>query len=350
MLGSVFIGSVDGNPQDNWSVIKDDYDNVYLSSDIIKQRIRIGKNVKPLCNEDSTQVLQFSDNGGEIASATFDISGSTIISNNNKNMTLTLMNYWNPDSKKLAAHYDDSIVYVTLDATQYRLLSYSLELEGIKVINTFRRRDSNSPKGKNFDKYFGCAIIIPGNIIKEMKSRTTVDNTVISKTIMSLVVKDMKAVNETKRISVDLIYDENSPERGYIPLYINSYKEDVSAEEEREIRQKNKKYARFDISVPLGTLLTNTYITSPAKEQLTREIVRNVPNAEVIVLDEPFSLKNKKQRKLFDEKITNNRIRAVTTHGVTLEKDFIKAYKQLYVFEIAAVDKDTFTLIAVKTN
>lgn len=325
MLGSVTIGCISSDDPDVWEVTKDDYGNKYYSNPVIRQRLKLGKNVKSIL-KNQYKVEPFTNEFASSA-ASYEICRGTMISNNNKNMTLSLMNFWNEDKEVMKNHKDDSIVYVTISNEGFKLLDYDIG-EGCQILNTFRKRKvdrtpakEKHKKPRSFDIYQGCAVRVPG-----------------------------KYDDQSYPFMVLVFVDKQSRKNYQVELFVQDNTLKVETEEILNDDQlPDDLNGRFNVIAGMDCLLTNTYITNTDKEELVREIVKDIPNAEVIAFDR-YNPKDSEQRKLLDEKILNNRVRAVTLMDINMGKDFVRDYKLLYLFKLTVIDKKMFSVSTIRSN
>ena len=137
MLGTIKIGAPEVSS--NWEVEKDSYGVSFLKNNTIRQRIRIGKNVKntlePIVEEDEA--------------STYNIGKNSFISNSYANMSLTLLNFYSEDEDVKQQHVDDDIIFVVVDSNKYQLLEYNVPFTN-EIVSTFKDKETH---------HYGCAIV-----------------------------------------------------------------------------------------------------------------------------------------------------------------------------------------------
>ena len=293
MLFSSIIANKTHNGLDNhWKLIIDEYGNALLHCESIKQKIRLSKNV----NTDFRNIYTYTENG-LFECKGYSLPSKTFISNNYTNMNLHLLNYRASDLNGLELYRNDNIAYITISNKDYRLLGYD-------------NYDNNIVQTYNCDKqYQGCAVLFN-------------DYDVL---LMTLIVQE---------ISTTKVYE--------ISIYVNSpkqlsvYRIEINL---KTLRQKlyhiynNDKQVNthFCISVDKGKFLTKTYLTTKEHEKFLSNILKKsgLTNFDIITVDE-----NQLCRKdLPVKQILDSRVRALTTYGVNVSREFCKAHRILYLFE-----------------
>lgn len=288
MIYSVIIGDQSAIKND-WSVETDQYKNIFFRNDDIRQKIRIGSKVK---KEEITLVASSSN------FKAYETPKNTFFSNNYKNMNLYLLNFYSKNNEE--NHEDEDLVYLTIDKDSYTIYDYNVY--GNSIIQTYRKKDS----------YQGCAILI-----KNMETTK----------VITLTVKDHKT-NRFTEISVFLDELETGPSS--IRVEKNQISDNNEIMSLKKIIRRNPKFNRyFKIELPIGKLATSTYITTDDKKEFVRSLVDDIPDANIIIVDES-DLQH--YDNLLKEELVNKRIRAVTTVGVDLPLTFCKDYNILYLF------------------
>ena len=297
-LTSIIIGDNEGKVDNNWGLSKDSYGNAFIKNESINQRIQLGYNV-----EDTLEMLACIEDIG-----VYKITDKAYISNNYNNMNLTLINLWN----KKKVNDKEKIVYVTLMNKSYKLVSYTPHNN--EIIQTY----------KLTQEYQGA-------VIKCTDTK-----------VMSLVLKD----NETKKfVSYTINLNED-----------NSFRiEHEEIEDKKKIKKFSdvlkalgKKHKNFLISAKDKIPTSTVIIDSNNVDESIMEVLRENKNLHILDLDSE-KLKNSPEEyeSLFTEELVNKRIRAVTTIGVRLPKDFFRTYRIICLFNY---DKKLNKYYCVRSN
>ena len=309
-----------------WTVVSDKYGNAFLTNESIGQKIRLGQKVEPKLEKCESQNRV----------VTYNIPENIFISNNNKNMNVSIFNYWDKDKdnsekntteeKKIEAtdneseeeveeRRDDDILYITLMNANYKLLSYQTNCP---IVQTYKKRDV----------FNGLAIVVDKNV-EHYNSHN----------IFTMNVRDLKNKNFVT-IAVDV------SKHGKVNTFVYPIEDRNVVKTCKELYKKlGEKTMSFTINC--GKFPTATFIVDKNKvEELKAKLVDyDIPNINFIEVDkDAFSEKKtneekKKLNKLIVEKIVNARVRAVTTVGVRTPFEFCKQYKVLYLFS-HDLDKD----------
>lgn len=308
MLISMILGNnIDGLNND-WNLTTDTYGNTFIVNDSIRQRIRLGKNVKKVLNKicDSNNI------------AAYTLPTSTFLSNNNKNMNLSLMNFWSQDNEVKANHVDDNILYITFPNKDFKMVEYHTDY---KVLQTYRKKG----------EYQGLGIVF-----------THADGVLFT----------MKAqdLNDKTMVEIVVTLDEN----GNMDVNYNTI------EDKKEVGRLIGKMKKFGPRVPhfvmsVDKLPTNTFIIDDDYSDAVKELLNDIPNAQVISLiggTEAFSEdrtdeENNAVDELMKKHIVDERVRAVTAIGVRLPKTFCRTYNILYLFNY---DMETGEITCVRSN
>ena len=298
MLYSVILGNLENSEiNNNWTLANDDYNNTFITNVSIRQKIRLGKNVEKKLNE----IKNNSQN-----TAIYKIAKNTFLSNNNKNMNLSLMNFWSSDENIRKEHIDDNVLYVTFLNKDYSLLDYtSYDNE---VIQTYRQKDV----------YQGLAISFKDT--KEYK--------------FSMYLYD---ILNKRYVDVDVFFDNDGK---------FNVKTEIDPSSAGRLK-KNKKPMHFKMNIK--RFPTNTFLVNKKYEEEMINQTSNIPNVNIITIDgEIKDLRdNNSLHKLFTESIVNNRVRAITTVGVKLPKTFCRTYNILYLFDY---DIESEWIKCIKSN
>lgn len=290
MLYSVILGNLkDSEINNSWTLTNDDYKNTFITNKSIRQKIRLSKNVEKKLDEIKTD----SQN-----TAIYKIARNSFLSNNNKNMNLSLMNFWTSDENIRKEHIDDNVLYVTFLNKDYTLLDYITYRN--EVIQTYRQKDI----------YQGLAISFKDT--KEYK--------------FSMYAYDKR---NKKYVDIGIYFDDNGK------LIV---KENIDTTFAGKMKN-SKKLRHFRIDV--NEFPTNTFIVDKKYEEIMKEKISNIPNFNIITLEDGIKDLNDNNsdefknslHELFTESIVNNRVRAITTVGVKLPKTFCRTYNILYLFD-----------------
>lgn len=307
MLYSVVLGD-QNHIANEWDFTTDDFKNNFFSCKSIYQRLRIQK-------KDAKEAIVLASSNA--FSKVYYLPQFISFQLSNKNLTPTLLNWWNNDEEIRNNHVDEEIAYITLNNKNYKLVSYCASL-GVNIIGTYRKKDA----------YQGC-------VLKFQPDAETDDHVKISINAFDykanrFVILDVSLYNG--KVEINKIDHDDIPEDVIRDLY--------------KIHKKSlKKMNHFKIDVPLGTLLTRTYITTPEKEGLTKELTKDYKGADIIVVPDEFS--EEELLTYIKEKIAGKGIRAVTTVGVRLPYDVIKDLKLSYIFDY---DEKFQCILSVKSN
>lgn len=309
MLLSMILGDQSAGITNEWTLTTDSYDNTFISNESIRQRIRLGKKVKK----------KFANVYKTENAVCYEIAENTFLSNNNKNMNLSLMNFWSQDPEVKANHKDDSVLYITFLNSDYKMLDYSTH--GYEVIQTYRKKGV----------YQGLAITFKEceGVIFTMLAKDLVNNAFVEVNV---------SLDSTGNITTtqDVITDKNE---------VNTCK--------NKIKKIGNKIHHFMMDV--DGFPTNTFIIDDKYAAEMTDLLKNVPNAQVISLiggSKAFAEDTTDEEKaaietLMQNQIVNERVRAVTTVGVRLPKTFCRTYSILYLFNYDIANN---RLTCVKSN
>ena len=287
MLYSVILGN-QSTISNDWSVEKDTYGNTFFRNDTIRQKIRVGEKVL-------SENIKLVDQSSSINK--YEMPERTFFSNNNKNMNISLMNFYSKDPKKLEEYKSDNLLFVTINDENYKLMDY--DARGNMIMQTYHKKQA----------YQGCCIKFSPNVTDHE----------------GILIMDLLEEKTGKLVSVEISVDTD----GTLSKVSSNIDDLETIERYTRIVVKNKKYQRrFRIEVPVGDLITSTYVTTSENEDVMKDITKNIPNANVIVVD-PDNL----DENMLKEEITDKRVRAITTAGVKLPKSFCQDYNILYLFE-----------------
>lgn len=312
MLYSVIIGDGNSGLTNDWTLSNDSYDNTFISNESIRQRIRLGKKVnKKLDNVYSDE-----------KSAAYEIATNTFLSNNNKNMNLSLMNFWTQNPEVNANHIDDNILYITFLNKDYRMIEY--KVYNREVIQTYRNRG----------EYQGLAITF--------KALDTFDVV-----MFTMLAKDLKNNNF---VEINVSIDENGKIKTTYDEIVNP---DVINDCKFRLKKLGTRFHHFMMDV--DGFPTNTFIIDNKYAEKIKDLLIAVPNAQVISLiggsaafDDDITDEEKESvREILQACIVDQRVRAITTVGIRLPKTFCKTYNILYHFNY---DIKNNKLTCVKSN
>ena len=315
MLISTILGNSDA-VKNEWEISKDQYGTVYIANDDIKQRIRLAKNV-----EEKLEKISSSANMAE-----YELPSSVVFSNSNRNMNLSIINFWSKDEKTREEHEDSNIAYVTLINENYKLISYELT-DGVKIVQTYCRRDLLQ----------GCALLFDG----------------IDRDIILLRCKDLK---QNRFVDIVVAVDENGTP------YTNKFVAEQGSDELKKIKSEFKyvanKFIHFKMTCTPGQLPTNTFIVNGASEELVNDVkdmTKAIKNAVILTLpagNASFSDKCTEEEAaavhdMFQQNLVDARVRAITTVGIRLPRGFYKDYRILYHYDI---NPDSGEIRCIKSN
>lgn len=298
------------NVSNGWEIMDDEYNNTYIIHDSTRQKIRIGKNVP----KDIKRGIN-SDNE-EIKVSRYSIPDNIFVSNNNKNMNLSIMNYWTDDINVRNSYESPNILYITLYNSDYKLISY--DDNNHDVIKTYRKSGYNQ----------GCAILFNNSKEDELLF-----------TIYAKRAKDFIKIEFHKDADNDL----------FTSILV------LDGEDKKKIQNEyskvSRKYVHFKMDFPDGKLATATYIVDPDYAEMAKELIKDIPNACMIVTGtESFYIKGKDKEKfneIMTEQLKNARVKAITSIGVDVPIEFCKEFGILYLFNY---DLETKKLVCLKSN
>lgn len=142
MLGTIKIGAPDVSSV--WELEKDSYGISFLKNSSIRQRIRIGKNVK-----DTLKEMDLFENTDEVSYSQYEIGGNSFISNSYSNMSLALLNFFSEDEDVKNQHVDDNIIFVIVDSDKYQMIEYTAPFTN-EIVSTFKDKNTH---------HYGCAVV-----------------------------------------------------------------------------------------------------------------------------------------------------------------------------------------------
>lgn len=301
MLLSIVLGN-QNEIKNDWELVEDRYGNSIIGNSYLKQKIRLGKNV-----EKKLDKVYSSSNA-----VAYDIADNTFISNNQSNMNLALIKYWNKDQELIDQFTHDNILYITFSNKSYKLISY--DNLGNEIVQTYKKIGEYQGCAFTF-KYFGC-------------------------NLFRLYAKDLVM---NKFVEIVISIDEN----GKVSVVKNVIEDrDILNKVRNEAKALNRRFVHFKVSTESGKLLTNTYITTKEHEELVDEITDDITNVNIIVVE---NVDGKLVTEFGDDisELLRPNSRAITTVGVDLPKDFCKNYKILYLFDY---DVETAKLTCIRSN
>ena len=298
------------NVTNGWNIENDEYNNSYIIHDSTHQKIRMGKTVKKKLEAG----IDFED--GDVNITTFEIPDNIFVSNNNKNMNVSIMNYWTGDIKEREAYIAPNILYITLYNLNYKLISY--DAHNHDVIKTYRKGGYNQ----------GCAIVFNNSNEKE-------------------VLFTIYAKKKEDFIKIEIIKDADN--------IVSSNEIYLSGEQKKRIndeyRKVTRKYVHFRMEFPEGKLVTSTYFVDPEYTEMAKELIKDISNSCMIITSSDSFFVEGKDKKTFDqvmtEQLKNARVKAITSIGVDVPYEFCKEYGILYLFKY---DLETKKLVCLKSN
>lgn len=289
----------------DWNIKTDEYNNTFIANDSIKQRIQLGKNI-----EHKIERVHSSAN-----MAGYEIAENVVFSNSNKNMNISLLNFWSKDKEDIENHKDQHIIYITLVTKGYKLLDYEV-IGAANIVQTYRRKDG----------FQGCAL--------------TFDE--LNQELMVLFVKDY---NKNRYVQITVFVDgEGKVQIDKVLTEADEIVKDLRAVEKK--LSKGKMH-HFRLTFPKGYLPTATFIvdgsegTDDKYVNKVKALTENIKNAKILVLpagDSTFESGTDEEKEaldnMFKKYIVDERVRAVTLVNCKLPYDFCKKYKVLYLFSM----------------
>lgn len=315
MLFSVILGN-QTEIDNTWGVETDErFDVHYVSCPSLHQKIKFGKYI--------TASVEKEYSSANVSA--YNIPAETYFSNNNKNMSLVVMKQWKNNGTDINPL--DQIAYISLMTENYRILDYRLN-GNVQIVQTYRK----------LDKYQGCAIAFNKSILDNSENG-------------ELIFIHAKDYSMNRYVTISVVIDKDNKitvekcaieDKGEISSLDSFYKKLV----------KKNGAINFKMTVPEGKLITSTYIASPEYSDLADEIASTIPNGRVLVLAED-ALTSTYQDDIDEldeftkEMIVDARVRAVTTIGIRLPKDFCRKNKILYLFDYNTKTKN---VTCIKSN
>ena len=319
MLFNVVLGQSKDLDSLSWHIKSDHFDNSFISNEYIRQSIRIGNNV----NEVLDFVYEFEEGPDDANMAIpykhcgFNIAKHIFITNNNRNMNLAIMNYWNKDDPNGKKHKDPDIIYLTLMNNDCTLASYEL-MEGTEILSTYRWKSD----------HHGCALVVSRVGPAEQK-------------LITLTVKSSDF--RFHKIDLYMYHKHKTPTLKVFDSIIEDGKE------LRELRtamspfsnQKSKKNAappcfKIQSSDPKRIMTSQVFVSSEKVDELEKFIgKKRTSNMKIHVI--PTDISEKERRAIFDDisqELRESKIRALTVVDVRLPMDLLKDCGILYLFRV----------------
>ena len=312
MLSSVIVGSLGAEVNNVWEITSDKNDGKYISNESIGQKIKLGKGVQPhlekiksSANMAVYDINETQEEQQDETSEIYSITQSTFLSNSNINMGLMLLNYYSKSAEDMEAHEDDNVCYITITTGKYKLISYNPF--GQTIVSTYM----------NYGRYQGCAIMHNASCDK----------------IVELILRDLDA---KRYVRLTVLRD---PATGSITV------EKVTKFERLDYEKiKTRATALGDritqFKVNLRGLPTATYLTPESMYDMVDDLTKDIRNRNILTLadgNESFEYTDPKDIQKLDEYFTdrlkNKRIKALTTVGIRVPKDFCKKYGISYLFD-----------------
>lgn len=317
MLFNVVLGQSKRLDSLSWHIKSDHFDNSFISNEYIRQSIRIGNNV----NEVLDFVYEYEETADDVKMGLlniipykhcgFNIAKHIFITNNNRNMNLAIMNYWNKDDPNGKKHKDPDIIYLTLMNNDCTLVNYEL-MEGTEILSTYRWKAD----------HHGCALVVSRiSPVPEQK-------------LITLTVKGSDY--RFHKISLYMNYKNKTS----ILKVFDSIIED--GKELRELRNAtNKKNAappcfKIQSSDPKRIMTSQVFVSSEKVDELEKFIgKKRTSNMKIHVI--PTDISEKERRTIFDnisKELRESKIRALTVVDVRLPMDLLKDCGILYLFRV----------------
>ena len=330
MLFSMSLGVTDKTINE-WQITGDKYKNTFFSNADIRQKIRLGKNVNPLIQSVAvTRMHGIETDANDVEVVEYESPCSVFLSNNNKNMNLSLMNFWSKDKEVMEQHDDDVILYLTVANNAMRVLD--IDNCGNKIIQTYRQKGTDQG-------YQGCVLTFkePGDVIK----------LVVQKATDGLFIPDHE---EFYRI--EIIFNPSSSN-----CKIDCDVKKITGKHQAKFVKLSKKYVDghavpFKIAALPGELLTSTYIVDkelvPEVEAYLKEsklpFYNIIPATQEEIDDLTGDIAD-----VLTTQVVDARVRAITAIGINLSFEFCREYRILYLFNMN-MDDETKQLKCIKSN
>lgn len=298
----------------------DKYGNRFIENTFLRQKIRIDKNIEYSDNMDtivpmSKDYVYDSLNNKSIkySYVTYDsfLPGEALkLVLNNKNMNPMILKNRDPDGKT----YD--MLYLTIE-NNYQLLDYTTDF---KIFQTFHKKN----------EFYGCAIYFDPDRIKSD------DNNI---PIISLTIKD-KRTDDIMHINVCNIIDamDEYDVVNRLGLIIT----DGSSESELNDNPYQRKGLgnRFKLRLNPYILATVGCVVDKnniAEKEFNDILKKSKIKNQTIVYLESDKMNDEHYREtiinLMKASFTDNKIRAITLFGVTLDSEIFKTLKMIYAFK-----------------
>lgn len=295
----------------------DKYGNRFIENTFLRQKIRIDKNIQYSDNIDtitpmSKDCVYDSSNNGSIkySYVTYDsfLPGEALkLVLNNKNMNPMFLKNRDPDGKT----YD--MLYLTIE-NNFQLLDYTTDF---KIFQTFHKKN----------EFYGCAIYF------DPTKTTESDNYV---PIVSLTIKD-KRTDAIIHINICNTNDEyDATNRSGLIITHNSSDSDVNEETYQRRGLGNRFKLRLNpyVLATIGCVVDKSNISEEEFNNILKK--SKIKNQTVIYL-ESDKMNDEHYREtivnLMKASFTENKIRAITLFGVTLDSEIFKTLKMIYAFK-----------------
>lgn len=293
MLYSVILGSNTDDISNYWSLIEND-DKSFIGNDSIRQRIKLGNSVD--------HTLNIKSDNGNVKS--YDLPKNIFFSNNNKNMNLLIRHFFSKDKKANNNHTDDSVAYITLSNSDYKLLSYTKAINS-EIVQTYHI----------YNSYIGLAIIFNAN------------DTDLN--ILSINAYDK---NRKVLVNISIKIDVNKD-------VVISTTDIVDNDETAKYNSLKEKYKKTNIAFKLDAktkFLTQAYIVlKKDAKKLEGIISKYVKNYYLITVDTDnngfVTIDDNTDNKI-KNLFAKNYTKAVTLYNCKVGKTFCKDYKVYYLF------------------
>lgn len=308
MLYTIVLGDP-ANYRDPWELRQDEYCNNFLGKDDIHQRIRLDRRLtelvfdsRPKMNADFFQA--------------FDLPEETFMGFNRNNM--------NPLLLTKRRNEQPVFVYLILSSETYKMINYTNYQD---IVQTFHSKD----------KYQGCAMNVDTGLFH-----------VEGVTDVNLISIDALNVKTKTYETITLKLRKNERGEHIATMDVEPITNRAVLARYREIVKRNgSRVLGFRVDIK-DQLLTNIYVVSDEKYQAVHNELQHTNITKYTI----FSISGEGELPLegnedFVKQLNDLRIRALTTCGVKLSFDLVRALRLLYIFDYEVKTKK---LTCIKTN
>lgn len=321
-LLSVVLGD-NGKFNNDIVIKKDKYDNDVVENTSTSQRIRIGKYLVPtlekifeseidtVLGKDLLSIYNFSDDGHHVV--------------NKKNYSIIMIKNSNKDGDKFK---DQHLLYVTIPTSNTKIVDSMVNLNYAEIINTYRSNNMIGAIIKIDTSRFPSTPITENEDSKYKAYRD------VEVKVGEFILYNQDAEKEEERLVRKVI----TVTRDLSSIYVTtSFTEDEYFKDELENMLESNFFKKIIIS-PTKEIRTSTYIVNEDRLPEFTKIVGDDDKLEELGINSVLGMNptifkkgTEEEKNYFDQcmkdHILNNKVRAITTVGVKLPKEFYTKYK-----------------------